>query len=218
MRRRRIVLMLSLAISFLAGGARGDVAFSLSGDQDGIKEFRLAIGDYYRVPETQVTVIRERQIPDEELPVVFFLAQRAKVSPDIIVNMRLGGKSWMDITYYYGMGADIYYVPVKTVNGPPYGKAYGYYKNRPKKEWKYIKLADDDVINLVDLRFISSHYGHPPDEVIKMRSDGKSFMAINKDFKENKGKHTIEKSEKSKSSKSSKGQKSSLKSKDKKRK
>jgi hypothetical protein len=155
-------------------------------------------------------VVRERHIPDEELPVVFFLARRARVAPDVIVTLRLGGKSWMEITHHYGLGADIFYVPVKNVSGPPYGKAYGYYKNKPRKEWKHIKLADDDVLNLVNLKFISSYYGYAPEDVIKMRSSGKSFRTINKDIKANKGKNSqkIEKGQKPKSSKSSKASKS----------
>jgi hypothetical protein len=211
MRKSRIVLMLSLMACFLAAGARGDVSFGISGDQDGINEFHLAIGDFYHVPETQVTVVRERHIPEEELPVVFFLAQRARVAPDVIVKLRLGGSSWIEITHHYGLGADIFYVPVKNVSGPPYGKAYGYYKNKPRKEWKHIKLADDDVMNLVNLRFMSSYYGYSPEDVVKMRSSGKSFRAINKDIKANKGKSSnkIEKSEKSKSPKSTKSSKAS---------
>jgi hypothetical protein len=218
MRKSRIILLLSLMACLLAVRARADVAFSISGDQDGISEFHLAIGDYYHVPETQVTVVRERHIPEEELPVVFFLAQRARVSPEIIVSLRLGGKSWMEITHRYGLGADIFYVPVKNVSGPPYGKAYGYYKNKPRKEWKHIRLADSDVLNLVNLKFISSYYGYAPDDVVRMRSNGKSFRAINREIKADRGKSSQkidkgQKSQSSKSVKSSKGKKAASKSK-----
>lgn len=212
------LLAISIFMMFAANGAKGDVAFELKGDQDGISSFHLAIGDYYHVPETQITVVKEQKIPDEELPIVFFLAQRARVTPEVIVNLRLGGKSWLEITHYYGMGADIFFVPVKSVSGPPYGKAYGYYKDKPRKEWKYIKLSDDDVVNLVNLRFISSHYGYAPDDVIRMRSDGKSFVTINKDFKE-KGKGSYKESDKpEKSQKWSGSHKSSSKSHGRKRK
>jgi hypothetical protein len=164
-------------------GIRADVNLVVDGDENGIRTFQLAVGDFYKVSEHDVTVARQRQIPNEEIPVVFFLAQRAGVDPTLIIDLRLGGRSWMDITYYYGMGADIYYVKSKPASGPPYGKAIGYYKNVPHKEWKYIKLANEDVINLVNLRFISSYYGCPTDKVMKMRSNGKTFVDINKDIK-----------------------------------
>jgi hypothetical protein len=198
MRKINILLTLILTVSFLASSARADIDFGASGDENGINDFHLAIGNYYHVPDTQITLVHQRQAIDEELPVIFFLAQKAKVGPDAVVDLRVGGRSWLDITYYYGMGADIFYVPVKSIDGPPYGKALGYYKSRPKKEWKYIKLSDDDVVNLVNLKFISSHYGYSPDDVIKMRSDGKSFLAINKVFKDQRVKPTqkIEKQDK----------------------
>ncbi len=208
MKKSGMILMLSLALALMAPGARGDVSFALSGDQNGISEFHLAIGDYYRVPESEIVVVRNRHIPDEELPVVFFLARRARVTPEVVVNLRLGGKSWLEICHYYGMGADIFYVPVQTVSGPPYGKAYGYYKNKPKKEWRYIKLSDPDIVNLVNLKFMSSHYGYPPDRVIKMRSDGKNFVTMSKDFKEGKSSQKADKGDKPKTSKSGNGQKS----------
>jgi len=202
-----------LMIGGAPGNARSDVSLGLSADDEGIREFHLAIGEFYRVPEPEIVVVRQRNIPEEELPVVFFMAKRANVAPSVIIDLRLGGKSWMDITYYYGLGADIYYVETRVVSGPPYGRALGYYKNKPRKQWKYIKLQDNDIVNLVNLKFISSHYGYSPDEVIKLRSDGKNFVSINKHVKDNKGSKKQLSAKSSKSEKSGKSSKKSDKSK-----
>jgi hypothetical protein len=67
--------------------------------------------------------------------------------------------------------------------GPPYGKAYGHYRNKPRKKWNTIVLRDDDVVNLVNLKFVSEHYRRPPDEVIRLRSRGKHFVVINHDVR-----------------------------------
>lgn len=166
--------------------ARADVSVGLNADENGIRDFHLAIGDFYRVPEKEVIVVRERNIPEDELPVVFFIAQRAHVRPEAIVDMRLKGDSWMDITLHFGLGPDIYYIPVKEVSGPPYGKAYGYYNNRPRKEWKAIRLDDDDIVNLVNLRFMSKHYRYAPEQVMRFRSNGEDFLKINADIKHEK--------------------------------
>ncbi len=203
-------IMAAVLFAVLAGAsARADVNLGLSADEDGLREFHMAVGDFYSVPEKEVVVIRERQVPDEEMPVIFYLAKKAKVAPGAIVDLRLGGKSWMDITYYYGMGADIYYVEAAAPSGPPYGRALGYYKEKPKSQWKYIKLGDDDVVNLVNLKFISGHYGCSPGEVIKMRSDGKKFIDINKDAKDGKiaKKSQSEKKEKAQSKSKKSGSK-----------
>ena len=145
------------------------------------------MGDYYRVPERTLVVVSEKRIPDDEVPVVFFLAQEAHVSPEAIIALRLGGKSWMDITLHYGLTAQIFYVPFTVDPGPPYGKAYGYYKKRPRSKWGEIRLGNADIVNLVNLKFISGHYGYSPDQVVKMRGQGKSFVSINGEARKSKG-------------------------------
>jgi hypothetical protein len=79
-------------------------------------------------------------------------------------------------------------VPLQRDPGPPYGKAYGYYKNKPRKDWGGIKLSDADVVNLVNLKFISGQYGYAPDEVAGMRSKGESFVGIHGKVKASKAK------------------------------
>ena len=185
----RLALLISL-LMFLGGSidnVRADVNIGITADESGIKEFYLAIGDHYKAPEKEVVLVRKRGIPDDDLPVVFFLSKRAGVSPGVIIDLHLGGRSWMDITFHYGLTAEIYYVEVKEVKGPPYGKAYGHFKKKPKKGWKTIKLVDADIVNFVNLRFLSEHYGYSPDEIISMRSKGDSFVNINAKVKKAKG-------------------------------
>ena len=151
-----------------------------------LNSFYFALSEYYRVPERDVIFIHERHIPDYDIPVVLFISQRARVTPLVIIDLRLAGSSWMDISLRFGLGPDIYYVPVQKVYGPPYGHAYGYYQNRNRNEWHNIRLEDDDVVNLVNLRFISERYGHPPEEVIRMRSSGRNFVTINDEVRSSK--------------------------------
>jgi hypothetical protein len=188
---RWILMLPFLAALALTPLQRTEAAVNIgvSIGEEGLRGFYLAVGDYFRVPEREVIIIQERRIPDDEIPVVFFLAARARVSPGVIVDLRLGGKSWLDITLHLRLGPEIYYVPIPVaVKGPPYGKAYGYYKNKPKKDWGKIVLADADVVNLVNLRFVSEHYHYAPEKVIEMRSKGKNFVVINDQVKKEKGK------------------------------
>ena len=93
---------------------------------------------------------------------------------------RRPGITLNDLTRIFGLNPEIYHYPVKfRVDGPPYGKAYGYYRNKPKKEWKNIKLGNADIINLVNLRFISESNGVDPEDIIKRRAGGKNFILIN---------------------------------------
>ena len=174
---QRSVFVLALALGgvIAAKGAEAQTNYSVSAS---IGNFHVAVSNYYHVPEREVIVVRERRIPEDELPVVFFIAQQARVPVARIVDMRLRGDSWWDISVRFGLGADVYYVPVTVVrSGPPYGRAYGHYK-KPKKQWNTIALTDADVVNLVQLRFISDHYHIAPDRVIEMRERNTDFIAI----------------------------------------
>ncbi len=200
-----LALLLLLMIWPAASQSLAEVDVGLSISDGGIKGFYLAIGEHYKVAEKQVVVVREKKIPDEELPVVFFLARKAGVSPEAIVKLRARGKTWMDITVHFGLTAEIFYVPLKQVPGPPYGKAYGHFKNKKKSKWGTIRFSDTEIVNFVNLKFISEHYGCPADEIIKMRAKGNSFITINGQVKKNKAKskkqsakYTLEKEPKKK--------------------
>ncbi|MEN6475920.1 MAG: hypothetical protein ABFD81_18035 [Syntrophaceae bacterium] len=156
----------------------------VSGGSGGITGFNLSIGEYYRVPEREVVVVHERGIAEEELPVVFFIAQRAHVRPEAVVDLRLRGMSWMDITLHFGLNPHIYYVPV--VIGReyhPYGPAYGYYRSHPRGGWKRGDLRDRDIINQVNLKFLSEHHRYAPEKIMRSRSEGRSFTTIERDIR-----------------------------------
>jgi len=181
------VIALTMTLGLLGGVANAGIDIGLSADKDGINSFYLAIGEHYTVPEKEIRVVREKNIPDDDLAVVFFLAERARVKPGVIVKLRVGGKSWMDIAFQYGLNAETFYVPLQNP-GPPYGKAWGHHKNKKKHEWKKVRFSDAEVAAFVNLRFLSNHYGCSADEIAKMKSDGKSFKSINAAVKQKKQK------------------------------
>jgi len=176
--------------------APAEVDIGLSIDEDGIKSFYIAIGDYYDAPEKEIAVVKKHKVPDEDLSVVFFLSGRAKVSSQAIIDLHLEGKTWMEITLHYGLGPEIYYVPINEKAGPPYGKALGHFKNKQKNKWKEIRFHDDEIINLVNLKFMSEYHGYSPDDIIKMRAKGKNFLLINKEIKKAKKEHKLKVSKK----------------------
>jgi hypothetical protein len=175
-----VIAVLALAIpAFLQADVKMGVAV---GDQ-GLSNFYLSVGDYNKVPQPNVVAIRQQGIPDEELPVVFFLASKANVPYGEIVKLRLKHMGWLKIALKYRLDPGIFYVPVNgEVKGRVYGKTYGYFHGRPQNKWNKIKLSDEEVVNNVNLRFVSEHYGYDPDEVIRLREGGKSFITINNEI------------------------------------
>jgi hypothetical protein len=185
-----LIILLALMIGWAApqlSAAQAQWNLGVSVGSEGLRGFHFSIGEHYRVPERDVGIARQRGIPEEELPVVFYLAAKAQVASGVILDLRLKGLSWIDVTLRYGLSPEIYYVPVKVAKvGPPYCKAYGYYKKHPRQEWKKVVLHDDDVVNMVNLKFASDYYGYAPERVMQMRGEGQNFVAIHDHIKKEK--------------------------------
>jgi len=184
------IIILFIALVFLATAASTsaqNVSTGISISDGELRSFYFAVGDYYRVPESRVAYVRDHyRIPDEEIPVVYYLASRAHVDPSVIIDLRIRQRmSWLDITFHYGLTPEIYYVPVRHA-GPPYGKAYGHYKKHGKN-YKKVKLVDADVVNLVNLRFMSEYHGVAAEAVMDRRGKGEGFVVINDRYYREKG-------------------------------
>ncbi len=166
-----------------------DLGISVSDGR--LQSFYLAIGDYYGVQPRQVVDIRQRyRCADDELPVVFFLATRARVESAAIISLRLKKMSWLNIAFYFRLTPDIFFVPLAPERiGPPYGNAYGYYrKYGPAGDWKKFVLTDREVVDLVNLRFMSEHHRMTPEAVIAMRGRERTFVVINDEIRKEKEK------------------------------
>jgi hypothetical protein len=213
------IIILFIAAMFLMTAAivsAQSVSTGISISNGELQSFYLAVGDYYRVPESRVAYVKQHyRIHDEELPVVFFLASRAHVDPQVIIDLRLRQRmSWLNITLHYGLTPEIYYVPVKRA-GPPYGNAYGHYKKHGK-DYKKVVLADADVVNLVNLRFMSEYHGVAAEVIMDERGRGERFVAINEHHHKEKGKQRDQGDDRGKGKdKNDKGDKKDKKDKDK---
>jgi len=172
-----------IALGALSIPGRADAQTPVSVDAR-VGNFHVAVANYYHVPEREVIVIRERRIPDDEIPVALFIARHAGVPWTSVVDMRLRGASWWDISVRLGVRPDVYYIPVAVAPGPPYGRALGHYKNKHRKQWSTIVLTDADVVNLVELRFLSEHYHVAPERIIELRGKDRDFVAIHSEMRQ----------------------------------
>ena len=181
----RLVVACVVGLALAEGAAAAqpknlDVGMSESDRQ--LRAFYIAIGDYFGVPPRRGAALRERcRCRDEELPVAFFLAAHARVDAGAVLELRVQGLSWLDIASHYRLAPDIFFVRLRTEPaGPPYGRAYGYYRTRGGgRGWARSALADFDVVALVNLRFLSEHYRVPPETVIEMSGWQVNFVAMN---------------------------------------
>jgi hypothetical protein len=144
---------------------------------NGMDAFHIAIGDYFKVSPQQIQACQDTNIPDEEQPVVFFIAQRANVAPESVILMRERGWSWMQIALHFRLNPNIFYTPGEYA-GTPYENGQNAYRGHKRK----INFSDADIVNFVNLKFASEHYGKEPQEIAKYRAGGRSFVDIHDEY------------------------------------
>ncbi len=174
-----IVTLMASLCGAMAQASQVDLGISVSDGK--LRSFYIAVGDHYRVAPRVVVDLRTRyRLLDEELPLVFFLAARANVAPQAVIDLRLGKLSWLQIALRLRLSPEIFFVPVTLEKtGPPYGNAYGYYRNHGRAgDWGKVALSDREVIDLVNLRFMSEYHGLAPDVIISLRGRHKTFIGI----------------------------------------
>lgn len=155
-----------------------DYSIGISGSERGINGFALSVGNYYRVPQREIMVI-ERSVPRDEMSVVYLLANRAHLSAQHVADLRMHGDSWWDITLRLGLDPySLYVVDSDRHSGPPYGKAYGYYK-----EGKKHRLRDEEIVELANVRFLSKYHRVSVDDVIDRRRGGEQYDRIDEHYR-----------------------------------
>ena len=184
------IIPIALLTAFMSGSLyAANFDIGVSGSDRGIDGFSLSIGNYYNAPVQEIRVI-ERSIPRDEMSVVYFLARQSHRTPQYITNMRLRGISWWDISLRLGLNPrTLYVVNSSRYSQPPYGNAYGYHNGK-----RHHKLRDSDIVELVNVRFLSRYHGISPDEVIDRRRHGEHYRNIDNDYRVRKT-HQIQRNE-----------------------
>jgi hypothetical protein len=147
--------------------------------------FHFDVGIHFGVPEREVIVVREQRVPDHEIPVVFFIARHARVAPATVVNLRVAGLEWWDIAARLRVSPEVFYV----AGGPPYGHAHGHRRKH--------RLRDVEIVECVNVRFLSEYHRVPAERIYIMRSRGLDYAAVHSSLgeprhhghKRGKGKH-----------------------------
>ncbi|MDD2906719.1 MAG: hypothetical protein PHW94_08755 [Sulfurimonas sp.] len=162
---KKILSIALMSAALYSSLSASNFSFGVSGSEDGVNSFSLSIGDYYRVPVSEVVYL-ERSIPQDDLSVVYYLADRSRHSARYISELRLRGQSWWDISLRLGL--DPYTV---------YGDGYGH-PNHKKQRWH-----DHEIVDYVNTRFISKYHRISRDEVLSRRHNGERYMQIDKHYR-----------------------------------
>jgi hypothetical protein len=160
-----------------------DFDIGVSGRDDDVDGFYFSIGNHYNAPREEIYVV-ERRIPRDEVNIAYFLARESRRDINFITDLRLRGKSWWDISLGLGLNPrNLYVVETNNHYGPPYGRAYGHTNNKHR-------LSDREIMELVNVRFLSRYHGISPDEVIERRQRGSGYYRDKNEYREKR--HKIE--------------------------
>jgi hypothetical protein len=147
------LVLVAALFSFPAPAASQDAA---------TRTYLLRAGCHFDAPAGEVEVLARWSVPPEEITVALFIARRAGVSPEVVLSLRRGRTSWADLAGRYGLGGGTFHVALAgAAPGDRLARAYGEFENRAPREWDSVQLTDGEIVDLVNLRFLTESLGIP---------------------------------------------------------
>lgn len=125
--------------------------------------FIRALGEYHDLPAAEVRVLAEWRIPIAEMPVALAVAERAGISPDVLVASRRNGRSWPGLAARYGLDVTSFHVEL-TSPPPALAGLYTELDELPRARWGEATLSDTHLIYLANVRFLRDYVGVSPDD------------------------------------------------------
>lgn len=137
-----------------------------------------AVGDHFNAPPEEVAIIGAWDLPPDEVPVVFFMARHAGVSPDVLIGLRRDGMGWQELGRRFGIQNPAFYLPLPEGGGRgPLATAMEAFDTRPAREWREIRLEDADIVALVNLKVLTVQTGVAPLQILRHFTEAGSFAA-----------------------------------------
>lgn len=191
--RAPLIALLTLASAFAIGRrAEAGVSFDFlfhadSAANDDQFFLNVAVEHYgYGRAELEPVLPRIRSV-ELDLPVVLFVAQESRRPVAEVVTLRERGLPWNDVFVRFGVPCDRLFAGVDRDPGPPYGKAWGYWKKHPRNS----RFGDDDIRSLVVLQLGGRITGISSYELARQRGAGRpiAYVVVEKRGHGHKGKN-----------------------------
>jgi hypothetical protein len=155
MRRTYVYVLWTAILAAMLGAAPAaastsfDFLFSMSHVNDDNQYFlNLAVSNYGYSRAALEPVLPRLAYVETDLPVVLFVADHSRRSPDYIVGLRAQGLSWSVVFDRCGVPPETLFVGIDHDPGPPYGKAWGHWRRHPRS----VRLSDRDIVGLVNVQ------------------------------------------------------------------
>jgi hypothetical protein len=138
-----------------------------------------AVAEFFSMAAAEVAILSEWSLPSDEVPVVLFVARRAGVSPDALVALRRSGSPWAQLIGRYHLGAGHFHVPLAASADPGrLGGAYERFAEVSPERWSEVRLRDDEIIDLVNLRIVAQTLRMSPGDVLGRAVPGVTWVDL----------------------------------------
>ncbi len=139
------------------------------GDDDRI--FLNVTNDYFGPPPAVAATIVERcPSPVDDYPVIMLLARASRRPSEEILQFRLDHLPWSDIMVRLNVSPAFLFAGLDRDPGPPYGKAWGYWRHHPRGE--RFEIRDRDVVELAKLQVAAGYHHVNPYTIVAERKRG----------------------------------------------
>lgn len=169
----------SPAVFLLATAALAAAAPEAQGQSGAELAYYRAVARYFQLPESEVAILANWDLPADEIPVLLFVARRAGVSTEALGALRGSGRSWTELSQRYQIGARALHVPLHDPSAA--GRLSGLYQtfgSTPVDRWGDIALSSEDIVALVNVRVLSQSLGLSPDDIMRRTADSGSFVEL----------------------------------------
>lgn len=173
------MIRLSRPVLLLATMAFAAVASEAQQHSGAEQAYFRAVSRYFQLPEAEVAILGNWDVPADEIPVLLFVARRAGVSAEALIALRESGRSWTELSDRYQIGARALHVPLRdAASAGRLAPLYDRFRDTPVERWGDIDLSSEDIVALVNVRVLSQSLGLTPDDVMRRTSTASSFVEL----------------------------------------
>jgi hypothetical protein len=123
--------------------------------------FLRALSDHHELPAGEASILAEWRIPVADVATVLFIAERASVSPDVVVSGHRAGRSWLELARRYGLDATVFLLDLSPPP-PPLQALQARLDAANPRSWGAIEITDAEAVFLVNARFLAEYLGMSP--------------------------------------------------------
>ena len=113
--------------------------------------------------------------PEVDLPIALWIATRARVTPEVVIQAHIGGLDWLSVFTKFRVPLEGIIVPVES-KCPPYGKAWGY--RRKHGSATAVRFTDMELAEFIQVRAVNGIYGTSFTEIVSNRCAGRDMGYI----------------------------------------